>query len=252
QQQDGAYALFRFFRSFHVRFCAHTSLQAPAKKSAKKGGAQARRTRLNAKKAAAAKKNPVASSSATGNASAVRYTANNPPPGWAPEPLDPPCENCLRGVIAGKRDGLSRCVTVYGVSDRCRSCFNSGHHCDSCRAALAPFAKRYVVAHEYIDQNIPWEDEVDSDYDYDSDDEREVKWERRLRLKCLRTVLDLLDEDEGNHNFFEPSDYVTAAQGAANGGSGAAGDGLGAVVSQMISQQVQQVMQSTPQRNPQP
>lgn len=63
----------------------------------------------------------------------------------------------------------------------------------------------------------------------------------------MRMVLDLLDEDEDVNNFFEPSAYITAAQGAAAGGSGATGDGLGAVVSQMISQQVQQAMQGNPQ-----
>ncbi|KAL6360877.1 hypothetical protein LRP88_06585 [Fusarium phalaenopsidis] len=200
---------------------------------------------MNAKNAAA-KKNVVASSAAA-SGPAVRYTARNPPPGWKPEALDPPCENCIRGVISGKRGSVS-CFSVYGLSNRCHSCFDGGHACDPCRAALAPLAKRYVIAAQYCEDNIPLEDEEDPNdpYVWSEDDLREHKFEKRLK-PAMRMVLDLLDEDEDIHNFFEPSAYATPAQGAVAGGSGAAGDGLGAVVSQMISQQVQQAMQGNSQ-----
>ncbi|KAL6351735.1 hypothetical protein LRP88_14983 [Fusarium phalaenopsidis] len=90
------------------------------------------------------------------------------------------------------------------------------------------------------------EEDPNDPYVWSEDDLREHKFEKRLK-PAMRMVLDLLDEDEDIHNFFEPSAYATPAQGAVAGGSGAAGDGLGAVVSQMISQQVQQAMQGNSQ-----
>ncbi|KAL6354194.1 hypothetical protein LRP88_12528 [Fusarium phalaenopsidis] len=160
--------------------------KSAAAKKRPSGGAQARRSKRNAKNAAA-KKNVVASSAAA-SGPAVRYTARNPPPGWKPEALDPPCENCIRGVISGKR-GSPRCPR--------------------------PLAKRYVIAAQYCEDNIPLEDEEDPNdpYVWSEDDLREHKFEKRLK-PAMRMVLDLLDEDEDIHNFFEPSAYATPRSGS--------------------------------------
>ncbi|KAL6854542.1 hypothetical protein J3F83DRAFT_754876 [Trichoderma novae-zelandiae] len=68
-------------------------------------------------------------------------------------PWDPPCENCVRGVISGK-GGFDQCVDSSGRSRWCAACKASNHQCVPLRPLLLPLALKLVQATNTNDESM--------------------------------------------------------------------------------------------------
>ncbi|KAL2685637.1 hypothetical protein Neosp_006738 [[Neocosmospora] mangrovei] len=221
-----------------------SSAMAPSKTAGaakKTGGAAAKSTRSSARiRKQTAAKNRAA------RPAVPRYSATNPPPNWTPVPLDPPCENCIRGANAGKGT-LERCLTVYGCSDRCQKCFETSHACHPCRKGIAPLARRLAAAEPFALED---DDPADSQAVIKKRKE-ETKLYGYLK-KGLRVSLKVMDADAATKRFYSAEDYQPAQAAGSVSSTAQIGASLQAIVTQQVAQQLAALQPPAPPAGPNP